>query len=783
MHAAFDRHRRLTYVAVSIAAAVTFAILAIPLLLGLRYSAGDLLRVDVAEICAFQRQVERGFAPWLSPEIGMGAPLFFSPESQLAYPLRWPFLALPPDLGASLYAIVHLAIAAGGAAHLARTFRVRPLGAVTAGIAFSFSGAALDLLIHTGYFVAAAAWLPIAWGSIRRALSIRRRPAHALLAGASLAACLLAGDPQAFAIGVCVFLAESLRGRRKLRRALALLPAVAGAAAIGLGLWSSIGAELALSRRSGATAVAEALLWSLTPDMWPGVFWPGVLLDLASPGVELRQAAFGTLGVLYPWNPTPYLGLVFVAALPAGILVRRARTASIVFTVGLLFTLGRVVPIVPIAMKLLPFLAVFRYPQKYLVVTTLAGIIVCAVGFEEAASRRRARRALRASTAIVLALEVLAMAVVAAKRGAIDQSALALLERTAYADLPSLSEILLRAMVLALVPLALALLLSLVRGASKARLRALALLLAFDYLEAFPEHIELTPPLAETTAPLAAAAKPGADRVCIEPRAEIFTPGGERWSRASRHEHLRLNLARDLQACEGLASPLGYSPLVSRVNEALRLGPSSEAKARALGCTLYVASDRPNDASTPALEIPRYPRTGGPEPRRIAHPLPPAFVAKGARLFASEDEMIRAIYASASLEETLRIADDPLGRAKREALPAGEGVEIAAFDHPAPDRAQIVLRGTGGAVAGFETSFQTGWHAWQEDRESELPIVRIAGTHLAAITDDASRPIVFEYRPPGFLRGIVCFVTGVFLVIGTALRRSGRSATPPSAHG
>jgi hypothetical protein len=144
------------------------------------------VRVELGELCEMRRQLVLHRPLWLSPEIGMGAPLLFSPEAELLYPLRWPLFLLPPDLGVSAHVVLHLAIAAGGAAYLARTFRVRPAGAIAAGMCFALSGVGLNLIDHTGSFLVAASWLPYAWAGARR-----RR---VLVIGWALAACLLAGE-------------------------------------------------------------------------------------------------------------------------------------------------------------------------------------------------------------------------------------------------------------------------------------------------------------------------------------------------------------------------------------------------------------------------------------------------------------------------------------------------------------------------------------------------------------------------------------------------------------
>jgi hypothetical protein len=271
--------------------------------------------------------------------------------------------------------------------------------------------------------------------------------------------------------------------------------------------------------------------------------------------------------------------------------------------------------------------------------------------------------------------------------------------------------------------------------------------LVFDYLIAFPDHVAMTHALAGT-------ASGASDIICVEPRAEIQIRPSEHWYTALRHESLRENRARDTQACEGLASPILYSPLASRTNEVLRL-IGGEASARALGCTLEVAP--------------------GPKITRVAEPVPEAFVAKGARLAKDENEVIARIRTSTTLADTISIADDSLGRlADRGALPDGAEEAVARVDRPVPDRARILLAGSGPAVVGLRTMFQVGWRAWQGGQE--LPVIRVAGTELAVVAAGAEA-IDLEYRPPGLLRGVLCGIAGLVVLFGALFFRKSRFAS------
>ncbi|MBN2360185.1 MAG: hypothetical protein JXR83_12105, partial [Deltaproteobacteria bacterium] len=161
---------RATAAACAAAAAIALALLGLPLVFGHYYYGLDQTQTNVGLLCAIERLLAQDAPLWLSPAVGNGAPLLTRPEAALFYPVRWLALLLPPDAGASLEAVLHLALAAAGATWLGRTFGLRPAAALAAGLATAFSGSYLDLLLHTSIYPAGGAWLPWVWAAARRAL-------------------------------------------------------------------------------------------------------------------------------------------------------------------------------------------------------------------------------------------------------------------------------------------------------------------------------------------------------------------------------------------------------------------------------------------------------------------------------------------------------------------------------------------------------------------------------------------------------------------------------------
>ncbi|HEY3447598.1 MAG TPA: hypothetical protein VGK67_14685 [Myxococcales bacterium] len=742
----------------AIAAGAVLALLVAFPAMGLFLYGMDLMLEEMGLACALRRVSEPGFSWWLLPN---GTPLYARPYTQALYPLRWLSLAFPLDWAVTLMPILHLAGAAAAATWLARTFRARPVTAGAVGIAFALSGPALNL-IHHSPFLAGALFMPLVWAGARRALHPRGGARPLLAVGLGLLGCLLGGEPQSFAIGAGLVVLEVLLRRpwrtpRLVRRAGLLGASVAASIVASLAVWLPALAESALTPRGGPVAAAEALRRSFTPASWPSLVIPGAD-QTVQPFTSLSSLLQGATWSL-PWDAEAYLGPLMLVA--AGLAFARRRTASLtlVAVVGLLFSLGDTLPVLPWLMKVFPPLATFRFPAKYLVVTTLAISVLAGLGLQLAARSRRGRRAFLLGGSAAAALVLAAIAAAAA-------GADGLLARAApgpsFPFLPSLSAVLTRGLAQALVPLAGALLV--VRFAPN-RGRLLPVLLALDLLFAAPSSLQVGPPLSQKASPLAQvpASDAGPNVFCVDPGLEDGThldEGTPAW--VGSLEFQKTWALGELPACDGLTSAVPYSALRTRVHYDLVSGlrAKSVAAAWALGCT-HVVSDEP----WPGLERVALTTPPGADVAvlRIPSPVRPAFVVDAPRLL-TEGEVTAGLRAARTLAEVTVLVDDPLGRLQGRPLPPPGGrAGIARVEWPRQDDAVVHLSGTGGAVVGLKTIFQAGWRARQGGRE--LPVVRAMGVHLAAVVEEASAgPVEFRYRPPHLNAGAGASLLGLAML-------------------
>ncbi|MGC4119576.1 MAG: hypothetical protein QM765_34395 [Myxococcales bacterium] len=739
------------------AIAVLLFLAALPAL-GLFLYGLDLMLEEMGLACALRRSAEPGFSWWLLPN---GTPLFARPYTQALSPLRWLSLAFPLDWAVSAMPILHLALGAASATWLARTFGARSLTAGATGVAFALSGPALNL-IHHSPFLAAAPCLPLVWAGARRALHPRGGATAVAAVGFGLLGCLVGAEPQSFALATALVVLEILlrrpwSSRRVLRRGLLLGGCVVASVLGSLAVWAPALAEAALTPRGGALAASDALRRSFTPGSWPSLLIPGAEQPV-QPFTTLSNVLEGRTWSL-PWDAEAYLGPLMLVAAALAFARRRTASLSVVAVVGALLSVGDTLPLLPALMKLVPPLATFRFPAKYLVITALAITVLGGIGLQQVARSQRRRRAFVLASSAAAALLILAIGLVLTSADALAQSASPAAPPVPF--LPTLSSVLSRGLVQALVPLVGALLVA--RFAPR-RVALLPALLALDLAFAAPSSLQVGPPLGRTASPLARIPSSGAmpNHFCIDPELEkgtFFDEETSAWVGSLRFQ--KTWGLGELPACDGVTTAIPYSALRTRIHYVLESGLRSKSVSAAwvLGCT-HVVTAQP----WPGLEI--VPMVGAPPGatvQRLPAPVTASFVVAAPRLL-SEAQVLDAMRSARSLDEVASLVDDPLGRLAGRALPvASGGLGIARLTWPRQDEATLALTGTGGGVVGLKTFYQVGWSARQAGRE--LPIVRAHGVHLAVVVDDAAAgPVELRYRPPHLAAGVASSVVGVALL-------------------
>jgi hypothetical protein len=335
-----------------------------------------------------------GHLPLWTSQMCSGYPLVGAPVDPLGLAL---FTQLPPAPALDLLLIVLLLVAAHGTYGLARRFGADRSAAVMAGIAFAGSGYIATQLAHLS-IMSTIVWLPVGLSLIDRLFTAdsavspkpsgeggRRRALLLATLALLFANQMLAGFPQAAYIcgllygSFALFRAFSTRHFRAVREWLPPLAGIAVALALG-GVAGAIVllplAELAsVSDRSGALDYQ----WATYTN-----FWPPNLLTFFVPYIAGDASDLSYVGPPPFWENYGYVGgLTAVLAICGAVRERRSPLGKflIVMTVtAFFFILGPRTPVYYLAYLLIPGMARFRAPTRFLVVVELGLVLLAAIG-------------------------------------------------------------------------------------------------------------------------------------------------------------------------------------------------------------------------------------------------------------------------------------------------------------------------------------------------------------------------------------------------------------------
>ncbi|MDY7039946.1 MAG: YfhO family protein [Chloroflexota bacterium] len=334
--------------------------------------------------------INQGNLPLWNPYLFMGAPFLANSQAGVLYPLNLALSFLSPARLVSWSIILHVALAGVCAYLYARSsLRLSPWAALLAGMVFAGGGFLGAQVEHVNQ-LNASAWLPLLLLLYDRATGREQwkieKPAM-LLGGLVVGVQFLAGHTQSSYIclaGLGVYALASLwtAARRTGRLAPAVLQhlgALAAMIALGLGLaavqlvptW-----ELSrLSVRAGGLPYREAASFSLKPRLLAYTLLPPF-------GVDLSQA-FGSEAFT---EFVAYLGILPLLLAGVGVLrgQNRRRPALIILAgLGPFLALGGYNPVYYLLYRLVPGIAMFRAPARWMLLYAFGGAMLAGVGLDQ----------------------------------------------------------------------------------------------------------------------------------------------------------------------------------------------------------------------------------------------------------------------------------------------------------------------------------------------------------------------------------------------------------------
>jgi hypothetical protein len=321
--------------------------------------------------------------PQWFPYEGIGVPFIGQFVTATFHPETWLLLPLSPAVALKLNILGAYLIALVGGYRFSRLFDVPRVAAVCGGAALAFSGYALSVSDNLPFLMGLATLPWVGWAAMR--LALHGRPKDTALLGLLWASVLLAGDVQSFVMAGPLVVASLLAGRASLR---SVLWSVFGfALSLGLAAVELLPARSVFStstRLNSGFVIDPATYWALQLGRLPEFILPHFLPE---PRQQARELLFGES---YQWASSIFAGGVVLVVAMAALSRPTARMGVfLVLALGALWlaTGGRG-HLLPMVWKILPPLASFRFPEKYLALFSVALVPVVALGAARVLSDR-----------------------------------------------------------------------------------------------------------------------------------------------------------------------------------------------------------------------------------------------------------------------------------------------------------------------------------------------------------------------------------------------------------
>ncbi|MFA6169719.1 MAG: hypothetical protein WC772_03000 [Candidatus Margulisiibacteriota bacterium] len=337
-------------------------------------------------------QVMSGHLPLWNPYSYCGWPLLATLQICFFYPMTLIYYLLPFGLAFNYYIISHYFLAGWFMYLLLRHFQLPRGGAYFGGVVYMFSGYLLSVS-NMNTSLSAAIWLPLAlllWdrvikpspptplpvGEGRR--GTRRGEGEYLAFVLVSSLMLLGGEPTIIYFSYWLFLIYGLVfGGRKWRSILLL----AGAGLLTAGLCAvQLFPFLELTKFSDRVATGYELISSSS-------FPPRETISLilpyffGNPGQFCGYADTLLGPVNQSWLISPYFGILPLFFLLFALKGKRPLFFWVVAIFSLFMAFGQYSFIFPLAYKLVPGVALIRYPVKYLFMANFAFVVLAALGF------------------------------------------------------------------------------------------------------------------------------------------------------------------------------------------------------------------------------------------------------------------------------------------------------------------------------------------------------------------------------------------------------------------
>jgi len=319
---------------------------------------------------------QEGAIPYWSPNVYAGMPFMAGFHAGVFYPPGILFLLKDTVLALNLFYLLHFLILGSFSFLLARSWGISFASALCCGITGMLSGFIVASTLLSNFFMAAV-WLPMVFWMFHQFWT-RGRIVYFVGLVVAIAAQTLAASPEISIMTMVLLYAHSLYF---LPRAPGISGVARLTAPLGLAVILALGlAALQLiptvklmehSLRDTGLAYETHSQWSLELDKLTTL--------LLSPDYGGLLATRDYPSWFSGFFHTLYLGVLSLVFILFGLVYRREKAIGfwlVIFSLGLFLSFGKFNPVYEIIYPWVPFLNLFRFPEKYFYISSFAAVFL-----------------------------------------------------------------------------------------------------------------------------------------------------------------------------------------------------------------------------------------------------------------------------------------------------------------------------------------------------------------------------------------------------------------------
>lgn len=330
---------------------------------------------------------KNGFFPFWIPNYYCGSPFLSDIQTGFFYPLSLVFLLFPFPFSFNIYIVIHFFLGFIFFYLFLRSLKFSKKTAIILSISYCYGGYMLSS-VNTLNNLSTLIWLPAILWSYNQS-QLKHKNSWYFLTILFIAMAILGGEPQLFILMAFALLLFWLvyhldlhaKFRKQSYNLLILFILFGSALCITAVQVGTTYIDYQESVRLGGLSYKEASRFSLDVNMLKHFIWP-ISFDsqFISTRYPLEKYYQGFQGI--PWLLTIYPGFIIGPLALFGLVFNYSRKFLfwlIVFIFSLTLSLGSVTPLHYIFFKFLP---IFRYPEKFIFLTSFCLLIMAAYGLE-----------------------------------------------------------------------------------------------------------------------------------------------------------------------------------------------------------------------------------------------------------------------------------------------------------------------------------------------------------------------------------------------------------------